>query len=224
MHVAIIGTGNVGKALGGTLVRAGHEVTITASDAAKTRAVAAEIGAEAAATPAQAVQDADLVVLAVPFGALDAVGAALGDDIAGKVVVDVSNPLTPDYSALATSGGPSPAERLAERLRGARVAKAFNTIFANVQADPTSLGTTVDGYFATDDERARAMLHELLGSIGFRPVHVGPLEAARELESLAWLNMRLQMQTGGDWRSAYVLVGVPEAATSAPVPAGSSAR
>jgi predicted dinucleotide-binding enzyme len=97
-------------------------------------------------------------------------------------------------------------------LPGARNVKAFNTIFASVQGNPGSLGVEVDGLFATDDSAARATVGGLLKSLGFRPVNVGPLASARELEAMALLNIRLQMTAGGDWRTAFTLVGVPKAA------------
>ena len=221
MKVAIIGTGNVGSALGRTLTRAGHDVTLAARDAAKTRRVAGEIGAAAVDEPADAVRDAEVAILAVPAAALEDVAREIAPAAHGTVVVDVSNPLSPDYSGLANPGGPSPAERLAELLRDAPVAKAFNTLFGSLQAEPDAHGTTLDGFYATDDERARDTVSALIDSIGFRPVHVGGLASARELEALAWLNMRLQMQTGGNWRSSFVLVGAPDTATRVPAFAGS---
>jgi hypothetical protein len=66
---------------------------------------------------------------------------------------------------------------------------------------------------ATDDPRARDEVAALVRSMGYRPVYVGPLARTRELEAVAWLNISLQMQTGGDWRTAIALVGAPEAAT-----------
>jgi predicted dinucleotide-binding enzyme len=214
MKVAIIGTGNVGKALGGTAKRAGHAVTLAARDAEKTRTVAEELGTHAAETPAEAADQADVIILAVPFGALADVAAEIADGAQGKVVVDATNPLKPDYSGLATDGGPSGAEQLAEKLPGARVAKAFNTLFGSLQADPQALGTKLDAPYATDDAEARRELARLIDSLGFRPVDTGSLQAARQMEALAWLNMQLQMKFGGDWRSAFVLVGAPEAATT----------
>ena len=95
------------------------------------------------------------------------------------------------------------------------MAKAFNTLFAGVEADPGALGATVDALFATDDETARRTVAELASSMGFRPIHVGPLAAARELEAMAWLNIRLQMLAGGDWTTSFVLVGAPESAIAA---------
>ncbi len=129
------------------------------------------------------------------------------------MVVDVTNPLKPDYSGVATEGGPSAAEQLAGFLEGARVAKAFNTVFGALQADPKTQGSTIDALFATDDVEARQKLVQLIPSLGFRAVDAGPLNAARQMEALAWLNMRMQMQFGGDWRSTFVLIGAPVGAT-----------
>ena len=215
MNIAIIGTGNVGKALGVSLVGAGHTVAFAAQDAGKTASVAAEVGATTAASPVEAVRAADVVILAVPYQAAEGVVAEIAAAATGKVVIDATNPLKADYSGLATAGGPSGAEILAASLPGAHVVKAFNTIFAGVQGNPAAHGTTLDALLATDDDGARATVSALATSIGFRPVYVGPLAAARELEAMAWLNIRLQMLTGGTWQSSYVLVGAPAAAVVA---------
>ena len=222
MKIAIIGTGNVGSALTTALTRAGHDVTVAARDADKAAAVASELGAAAGPSPAEAASAADIVVLAVPFGALGDVARSIAGQTAGKIVIDVSNPLKPDYSGLATDGGPSAAEQVAEALPDAHVAKAFNTVFASLQANPTAHGVILDALYATDDERAGETLAEVIRSIGFRPVNAGPLRSARQMEALAWLNMSLQMRTNGDWRSAFVLVGAPPAVTEQLVAAGSA--
>ncbi len=211
MNIAIIGTGNVGQALGTSFVRAGHAVTLAAQDAGKTATVAETIGAAAANTLTGAVAAADVVVIAVPWGPAEGVAREIASVAGGKVVIDATNPIAADYTGLATDNG---AEQLAALLPGARVVKAFNTLFASVQANPEAHGTTVDGLFATDDDSARDTAMELIASIGLRPVHVGPLAAARELEALAWLNIRLNMIASGDWQSSYVLVGAPAAAVA----------
>jgi predicted dinucleotide-binding enzyme len=211
MNIAIIGTGNVGQALGASFVRAGHTVTFAAQDAEKTARVAETAGAAAATSPAEAAAAADLVLIAVPWGPAEGVAREIAGSVVGKIVIDATNPLKSDYSGLATENG---AEQLAALLPGARVVKAFNTLFASVQANPDTHGTTVDGLYATDDETAKETAAELIASIGLRPVHVGPLAAARELEALAWLNIRLNMIANGDWQSSYVLVGAPSDAVA----------
>lgn len=215
MKIAIIGAGNVGKALGSSFSRAGHEVVFAARGSEHPRQAAGAVGATAVATPADAARGADLVVLAVPYAsAARDVASQIAPNVTGKIVIDATNPLTPDYSALATAGGPSGAENFATWLPGARVVKAFNTLFASVQADPGTHGVMVDALYATDDGEAKTTIADVLRSLGFRPVYVGPLARARELEAIAFLNIQLQMQAQGDWRTAVTLVGAPPAATA----------
>jgi len=215
MKIAIIGTGNVGRALGTSFAGAGHQVVLSGHEAAKTAEVASAIGALAAGSAADAVGAADIVVIAVPYTAVPSVAAEIAPFVAGKVVIDATNTLKPDYSGLATGDGPSGAELLAAVLPGARVVKAFNTLFAANQGNPRALGTTLDALYATDDAEAHATFAALASSIGFRPVSVGPLAAARELEAMAWLNIRLQLLSNGSWQTAYVLVAPPAVATAA---------
>jgi 8-hydroxy-5-deazaflavin:NADPH oxidoreductase len=206
MKIAIIGAGNVGKALSGSFVRAGHDVTISSQHPDNARAAAAETGAKAAATNAGAVPSAEVVVLAVPYGALAEVVDELGDALTGKVVVDATNPLRPDYQGLAVEGT-SAAEQVQARVKGAKVVKAFNTAFAARQADPLVDGTPLDAFVAGDDEQAKATVMELARSIGFHPIDAGPLELARALEALALLNIMLQIRNNWTWQTGWKLVG-----------------
>ena len=215
MKIAIIGTGNVGRALGTSFAGAGHQVVLSGHEAAKTAEAASAIGALPAGSAAEAVGAADIVVIAVPYTAVPSVAAEIAPFVAGKVVIDATNTLKPDYSGLATGDGPSGAELLAAVLPGARVVKAFNTLFAANQGNPRALGTTLDALYATDDAEAHATFAALASSIGFRPVSVGPLAAARELEAMAWLNIRLQLLSNGSWQTAYVMVAPPAVATAA---------
>ncbi len=215
MKIAIIGTGNVGSALGGSFVRAGHEVTFAARDEAKTRQVASEVGARAVVSPSAAVEGADAIVLAVPYSEALELASELSGPATGKILIDATNPLKPDYSGLATEGGPSGAERIAAVASKSHVVKAFNTLFASLQANPSLHGQAADALIAGDDAHAKAKVAELAGSIGLRAIDAGPLAAARELETLAWLNIALQLRTGGNWSSSFVLLGAPEKALAA---------
>jgi NADPH-dependent F420 reductase len=215
VNVAIIGTGNVGSALGQSLSRAGHSVTFYSRDEQKrTEAASANAGA-AADTATAAVENADVIVLAVPYAAAADVAREIASAAQGKVVIDTTNPIKADYTGTETKSGDSAAEEIASELSDAHVVKAFNTVFAGVQADAGARAETPDALFATDDEDARRTVAELAESIGFRPVWVGPLSAARELEALAWLNIRLQIINGGAWNTAIKLVDAPEKAIAA---------
>jgi 8-hydroxy-5-deazaflavin:NADPH oxidoreductase len=213
--IAIIGTGNVGSALGSSAARAGYEVVFAGQDAAKAQAVAESAGATAATSARDAAAAADIVVLAVPYAAVEQLAAELAPVVDGKVVIDATNPLKADYTGLATPAGTSGAELLARALPNARLVKGFNTVFAGIQADAGARSETPDALFATDDEDARRTVAELAESIGFRPVWVGPLSASRELEALAWLNIRLQLINGGAWNTAIKLVDAPDKALAA---------
>jgi predicted dinucleotide-binding enzyme len=208
MDIAIIGTGNVGKALGSSLVRAGHNVTFAASNPNHAAELAHDLHARAAASNTEAVDGADVVILAVPTTSLGTIANEIGASAAGKVVIDVSNRPTPDPSGASTSL----AEELQAQLPRSTVVKAFNTAFASRQADPSVAGIPADGYVAADDETAKRTVLDVVESIGFRPVDAGSLAAARTLEGMAWLNISRNL-AGGTWQDAWIIVG-PDATKS----------
>jgi len=204
VKLAIIGAGNVGQALAGAAVRAGHSVRISAAHEEHAEAAAAATGASAAASNRDAIEGADVVVLAVPGAAFTALVREVGPELAGRIVVDTSNVPTPDPSGTPAT---SAAEALQAQLPKARVVKAFNTLFASRQAAPVVEGQAVDGYVAGDDAAAKAVVLRLAESIGLRPIDVGGIVMARTLEAMAWLNISLQLQNGWTWQTSWRLVG-----------------
>jgi 8-hydroxy-5-deazaflavin:NADPH oxidoreductase len=206
MDIAIIGAGNVGGGLAAAARGAGHGVAVSGSSAASAERVAGTTGARAATDNADAVQGADVVVLAVPHGAVAGIVTELGDALTGKVVVDATNPLNDTFSDLTTSGV-SAAEQLQQQLPGAAVVKALNTVFASRYAAPTEDGQPLDAFLAGDDERAKGAVTELVSSLGLRPVDLGGLRMARTLEELAFANISLNATRGWSWQSAFRLVG-----------------
>lgn len=202
MKVAIIGAGNVGKALGTSITRAGHDVTLAARDPQHAVDAAREIGATSAASNSEAVRGADVVILAIPYvGAGEAVAGEIRDAVAGKAVIDVTNPMKPDYSGPAVRDG-SAAEKFQKLMPEAKVVKAFNTIFATNQANPTR---EIDGYVAADDEKAKQRVISLVESMGFTALDVGPLSSARFLEGMAFINIGVNAANGWGWTSAWKL-------------------
>lgn len=213
MKIAIIGAGNVGSALSRSFTRAGHQVVVADRDPEEAQELAAAVGGTGTSDVGQAASQAEVTVLAVPFAAsAEQVCKAIAGQVRGKIVIDATNPLRPDMSGLVTDGGPSAAERIQEWLPAARVVKAFNTVLVANQADPVVEGEPVDGFAAGDDEQARETVLRLLGEMGFRPIDVGPLARARELESMAYLNIALQVSKKGNWRSSWKLLAPPPAA------------
>jgi 8-hydroxy-5-deazaflavin:NADPH oxidoreductase len=206
MKIAIIGSGNVGKALAGSATRAGHEVTLTANDPSHAEEAAKMTNASAARSSKEAVKDAELVILAVPANKVDDVVISLANDLDGKVIVDVTNRVDMADPGK-TLDGTSVAERVQGKATKARVVKAFNYAFASRMADPMVDGTNLDAFIAGDDDGAKQKVEEFARSIGFRPIDAGPLSMARALEGMAILNILLQIKHKWPWQSGWKLAG-----------------
>ena len=206
MKVAIIGSGNVGKALASSATRAGHQVTIASRDPQKAEQAARATNAQAANTPREAVQDSDLVVLAVPADKVDDLLFELSNDLDGKVIIDVTNRVDMQDPAK-TLDGTSMAEHIQQKAPKAHVVKAFNYAFASRQADPEVDGTRLDGFVAGDHEASKRKALDFVESVGFRPIDAGPLSMSRALEALAVLNIHLQVKHKWPWQSGWKLAG-----------------
>jgi len=206
MKVAIIGSGNVGKALASSATRAGHQVTIASRDPQKAEQAAQATNAQAADTPKEAVQDSELVVLAVPADKVDDLLFELSNDLDGKVIIDVTNRVDMQDPAK-TLDGTSMAEHIQQKAPKAHVVKAFNYAFASRQADPIVDGAPLDGFVAGDHEASKRKALDFVESVGFRPIDAGPLSMARALEALAVLNTHLQVKHKWPWQSGWKLAG-----------------
>ena len=190
MNILLLGAGNMGTALARQFTRAGHKVRIAATSLDKARTVAAGISGTTAVAVAGSAADNDVIVVATPFEqAVPALKAAAPVD--GTVVVDITNPLTPDYAGLTIGHDTSAAEDIAKALPGLKIVKAFNTLFAQVIAEGPALpdGKVARAFYAGDSERAKATVRTLIESLQFQPVDAGPLKNARYLEPLAGLNI-----------------------------------
>lgn len=197
MKVTVIGAGNMGSAFVKQLVRAGHQASVTARDSAKAAQVAAANPDAKAVATVGAAAGADAVVLATGYA--DALSALRSvGDLQGKVVIDITNPLTADYMGLTLGHSTSAAEEIAKALPGAEVVKGFNTVFASVLAEGAELGKgqKVTVFVASDGARAKQTATELARSIGFDVVDAGGLKNARYLEPLAGLNIYLGYGAG----------------------------
>jgi len=196
MKVSVIGAGNMGSAFVKQLTRVGHQVLVTARDASKAKTVAANHPG-ATAVDAKAAANADVIVLATGYADAPAALASLGD-LKGKVVIDITNPLTADYMGLTVGHNTSAGEEIAKAANGADVVKAFNTVFAQVLTDGANFGNgnTAPVFVAGDSERAKQTAIALAESIGFRTVDAGGLKNARYLEPLAGLNIYLGYGAG----------------------------
>lgn len=206
MKLAIIGSGNVGSALAAAATKAGHSVTLSAAEPEHARAAAERAGAQAAGSNADAVRDAEVVVLAVPGSAAAGIVGELGSALDGKVVIDSTNPLNETGTDLFTSGR-SVTEELQEQLPGAKVVKAFNTILAGRHGNPVEGDQPLDAFIAGDDAEGEAKAGDLASSLGYRVIDAGSLRMGRALDQLAFLNIALNASNGWPWQSGWKLVG-----------------
>jgi len=197
MKTLVIGAGNMGSAFVQQLHAAGHSVSVTARNAEKAAALAARFPGVSAVAPAGAARDADVVIVATGYA--DAVPALRGvGDLDGKVVIDITNPLTADYMGLTLGHSTSAAEEIAQAVPEAQVVKAFNTLFAQVLAAGPDFaqGQTASVFVASDSVVAKDRATALARSLGFATVDAGALKNARYLEPLAALNIYLGYGAG----------------------------
>lgn len=213
MKIGVLGTGDVGKALGKGFLTLGHEVRMGAREAGNAKAVAwvKEMGAHASeGTFADAARFGEIVVLATLGVANDSALAAAGpENMAGKVVLDTTNPL--DFSGgmppkLAVSGNDSGGERVQRALPGARVVKVFNTVGNAFMFRPEFPGGPPDMFIAGDDEQAKTTVTAIVKEFGWGVVHdLGGIEASRWLEAmcLIWV---VSAARSGNWNQAFKLL------------------
>lgn len=176
--IAIIGNGNVGSALQQGLTTGGYDVRSTGKENVR----------ETAAW-------GDIVILAVPFVAVNDAARTIGDAVDGKILIDATNALD-ENMGLAIGFSTSGAEELQKLAPAAKVVKAFNTVFAQHMNTGKVGGETLTVLAASDDEEAKNTALELAKAIGFDAVNAGPLQNARWLETLGYLNIGLGYVVG----------------------------
>ena len=188
-HISIIGSGNMGQAIAGLASKGGNTVElVNSSDAGK-----AVTG--------------DIVVLAVPYPSVAQVIAERGTQLAGKIVVDITNPLNFEtFDELTVPADGSAAAEIAAALPSSRVVKAFNTNFAGTLASGVVGGQTTTVLIAGDDADAKALLAGVVGAAGLRAVDAGGLKRARELEALGFLQITLAAGEKVSWTGGFAVV------------------
>jgi predicted dinucleotide-binding enzyme len=204
MTIAIIGSGKMGSGFARLLASKGFDTTIGNKNAEKASALAKEIGAKAkGGSVKDAVSQADVAILAVKYeDTVEALKAA--GDLTNKVIIDISNPITPDFKALTIGHSTSAAEEIQKHAPSAKIVKAFNTIFGELLPTESRKGRTIQVFIAGDDEAANAKVMNLVKALEFEPINSGPLSNARFLEPMGELNIWLGFFLG--WGTS----GAPE--------------
>jgi predicted dinucleotide-binding enzyme len=206
-RVTIVGAGNMGRGIGTRVIAGGHQVEIVDRDPADAQQLAEDLGGSAAALDPGAPFGGEVVVFAVYYpGIKDAVGQ-YADQLAGKAVVDITNPIdTQTWDRLATPPGTSSAEEVQQLVpQGTPVVKAFNTTFAGTLV-AGEVSQQLDVLIAGDDAAAKQKLSQLVSDGGLRPIDVGPLSRAQQLEQLGFLHISLQQPLDLGFGSAVKLV------------------
>nr|WP_274636829.1 NAD(P)-binding domain-containing protein [Microbacterium bovistercoris] len=201
--VTVIGTGNMGSAIAKIAAKGGAAVQIAARDTAKAQELAAEVGGTAVGLDAVS---GEIVVLAVPYPALAEIAGEIGDRLAGKVVVDLTNPVDfATFDGLVVPADSSAAAELAAALPQSRVVKAFNTNFAATLATGAVGGAVTTVQLAGDDDAAKDSLRGVIEAAGLKTVDAGSLKRARELEALGFLQMVLAVREQVAWTAGYAV-------------------
>ena len=191
--ITIIGSGNMARAIGTRAVAAGRSLQILSRSPEHAAKLATELGADTRSGGLGDIPEGDIVVLALYFGPAKEVATHYGDTLSGKTVVEISNPTDPDtFDSLTVEPGSSAAEEIAALLPGAEVVKAFNTTFAGPLAAGSTGGMPLDVFIASDSEDAANTVASFAAAAGLRPLRVGGLRHARELEGFQLLVMALQ--------------------------------
>jgi NADPH-dependent F420 reductase len=213
MNVTIIGAGNMGKGIGTRLVAGGHSVTFVDANPETAEKVAADVKASAkngAQVTTASLGDAQLgevVVFAVWYGTNIELAKQLGAKLAGKVVVDIANPLNSTFDGLATAADSSSAEDVARAIAsGAKVVKAFNTTYAGTLLAGQVAGQPLDVFIAGDDADAKNIVAKLVKDGGMRPIDTGPLSRARQIEGMQFLHIVTQATLGTNWASTIKIL------------------
>ncbi|HEY7848424.1 MAG TPA: NAD(P)-binding domain-containing protein [Ktedonobacterales bacterium] len=212
MGVTIIGAGNMARGIGSRLVAAGEALTLIDRTPENAVKLAQELGAGATSgAPVEgaplggAIPDA-IVVLALFYPVEKEVVTQLREQLAGKIVVEISNPLNASYDDLATPPGTSAAEEIAQMIPQATVVKAFNTTFSATLVAGQVAEQQLDVFLASDDANAKARLAKILEAGGLRPLDAGPLKRARQLEGLGLLHITQQFALNTGFGSAVKII------------------
>ncbi|CAB1063070.1 hypothetical protein D1BOALGB6SA_7853 [Olavius sp. associated proteobacterium Delta 1] len=208
MKIAVIGIGNVGGTLGPAWVKAGHNVIYGVrdpnSEKVKTLLNISQ-GKAQAFSVSEAAAKTDIIVLATPWSATQEAITAAGS-LAGKLVVDCTNPIAPDLRGLSIGTTTSAGEQVAQWAQGAKVVKGFNTTGSGNMVDPRYESQLVSMFICGDDPDARETVAQLAKEVGFEPCITGPLYHARYFEPMAMLWMDMAYLQGRGPQFAYKIL------------------
>ncbi len=201
--VAVIGTGNMGRGLAQVLSAAGHQVVLGSRQEERAIQVARELGEGIEGREnVEAVREAQVCFLAIPFRENNETLRELKEQLAGKIVVDISNPLNNAYDGLITEPTTSAAELIARALPASRVVGAFKNTLAAIFSEPLFNGDKSTVFVVGDDQAAKDSVLKIIRSLPFVPLDAGSLSVARTIEQMSVLLIQLVQRHQYNWRAA----------------------
>jgi NADPH-dependent F420 reductase len=212
--IAIIGaTGSMGSAISKSLAKGNYSLLLCSTDQEKVKTLVQEIRQ---ANPAADVDDldcaviagweADIIILAVPFGAEKEIATSIKGVANQKIVISIANPMNDSFDGLVTPPDSSAAEELQKLLPNSKVVKAFNTTFAADFSRPVIAGQQVDAFVAGDDDEAVETVSELVRTVGFNPIVAGKLPVSGTLERMQLLLIQLGIRNNYNWLAGWKIL------------------
>jgi len=207
MKISILGTGKMGSAVGLQLAKCGYQVIFGSRDPTANMDKFSGINNISIRNYSEAALSANVVVVAVPWSFALELLKSLEDQLKGKVIVDLTNPLSADISRLVVGGNDSAAEQIASLLPESHVVKAFNAITADNFPTPNLCGEAAQIFYCSDNEDAKEVARALITAAGYEQKNCGALSNARYIEAIAmlWLQLAFWEERGSEW--SFKIVG-----------------
>lgn len=210
--IAIIGaTGKMGSAIAKSLAKANYRLLLMGTEESKLQALHQQIkqvckDVDWMLCPIEASWEADIIILAVPYVAEKELARQIAAVAAGKIVISVSNPITPDFTGSLLADHTSAGEELQQLLPHSKVVKAFNNTFAANFGQPVFSGNTADCFLAGNDQESLQQTVQLVEAVGFKPIIAGDIRKSRTLENMQILLMQLGIKNHYNWRAGWKIL------------------
>lgn len=212
--IAIIGaSGNMGSAIARNLSKGNYRLLLCANNSEAVLELVNGIKASDATADVEAIEcskdaswEADIIILAVPYGAEAELASKIKEVANQKIVISIANPLNETYNGLITAPDTSAAEELQKLLPNSKVIKAFNSTFAGDFNQPVIEGKQIDAFVAGNDQEALEVVSELVSTAGFNPIIAGDLSVSRTLENMQLLLIQLTMKYNYNWVAGWKIL------------------
>lgn len=212
--IAVIGaTGNMGSAISRNLAKGNYRLLLFSKSLEEAKKLESEIKTANTSADVEAIEcsreaswEAEIIILAVPYGAEAAIAEQIREVVTQKIVISISNPLNETYNALVTPPNTSAAEELQKLLPNSKVIKAFNSTFAGDFNQNVIDGKQVDAFVAGNDPESLEIVSELVSTAGFNPIVAGDLSVSRTLENMQLLLIQLTMKYNYNWVAGWKIL------------------